>query len=128
MAIAFDPQGARLASAGNDRTIKLWDSATGHDILTLREMPAVAGNLGFSADGRRLAAGLTQPDQVGFPVLLWNGGALSSESFIERQALAVLRFLSESSKPSRESIGSRLRADRTISDEVRKRALQLLGQ
>ncbi|MGQ0604227.1 MAG: nSTAND1 domain-containing NTPase [Anaerolineales bacterium] len=56
-AVAYSPDGQRLASAGLDGTIKLWDLATGREILTLTGHVAGVRALAFSADGRRLASG-----------------------------------------------------------------------
>ncbi len=49
--IAFSPDGRRIATASFDQTIKLWDTATGSEVLTFR---ATAGLLvlAFSPDGR----------------------------------------------------------------------------
>ena len=52
--LTFSPDGSRLAAAG--RTVKVWDTATGHDLLTLRDVPGSVADLEFSRDGHRLRA------------------------------------------------------------------------
>ena len=54
---AFSPDGRRLATASFDRTIKLWDTATGRDVFTLRGHTAGVVALAFSPDGNRLVSG-----------------------------------------------------------------------
>jgi WD40 repeat protein len=57
-AIAFSPDGHRLVSASGDRTVKLWDIASGLEILTFKE-DYWFYDVAFSPDGRRLAAATT---------------------------------------------------------------------
>jgi WD40 repeat protein len=54
--IAFSPDGQRLASASADRTVKLWEVATGKVLRTLQGQTQGAVSLAFSPDGQRLAS------------------------------------------------------------------------
>src|SRR5262249_8034248 len=54
--VVFSPDGRRLASAGLDQSIKLWDTATGQEVLTLRGHIDNVFCLAFSPDGHRLAS------------------------------------------------------------------------
>jgi WD40 repeat protein len=60
-AVAYAPDGKRLASLGLDNTVRVWDAATGQAVRTLRlgDGPARGVDfrgLAFSPDGRRIAA------------------------------------------------------------------------
>jgi WD40 repeat protein/serine/threonine protein kinase len=55
-AIVFSPAGDRLASAGHDRTILLWDAATGELLRTIRGHTDAVYALAYSPDGRRLVS------------------------------------------------------------------------
>ena len=55
--IAFSPDGIRIASASNDGTVKLWESATGREVFTLRGHTSGVISLAFSPDGQHLATG-----------------------------------------------------------------------
>jgi WD40 repeat protein/transcriptional regulator with XRE-family HTH domain len=59
MGLAYSPDGVRLATIADDNTVKIWDIATGAELISLPtgEMaPNVYRSLSFSPDGKHLAA------------------------------------------------------------------------
>jgi WD40 repeat protein len=56
---AISPDGKTVATSGNDKTAKLWDFATGKEILTFVGHTDSVVDLEFSPDGNRLATAST---------------------------------------------------------------------
>jgi WD40 repeat protein len=56
LSLAFSPDG-RLATGGADHVVKLWDTASGREILTLDGFAREVTHLTFTSDGTGLVAG-----------------------------------------------------------------------
>ena len=70
LSVTFSPDGKRIASSGYDRTVKVWDSETGEEKLTIkkahsREITTVL----FSPDGKRI---LTQSRFAHKRIKVWD--------------------------------------------------------
>src|SRR5262249_11587670 len=69
--IAFDPDGRRIVSGSGDRTLMLWDPATGRSLHTLAKHVEWVHAVAFSAGGRFIAS-----CALGSDILLWDAATL----------------------------------------------------
>jgi len=55
-ALAFTPDGERLASAGDDRVVRVWETRGGRELAVLRGHSRPITGLSFATDGRRVSS------------------------------------------------------------------------
>jgi WD40 repeat protein/serine/threonine protein kinase len=115
--VAFSPDGQRIAAASH--VVKLWDAATGQETATLKGHTHWVNGVAFSPDGHWIAS--ASHDHT---VKLWDARPVTEELKAEQEALGLLRFLCAKRLGKAELI-ARIRGDATISEPVRRRALEL---
>lgn len=68
--ISISPDGETLASASYDKTIKLWEMATGKELATLKGHTEIIWAVAFSPDGKTVASG--DGDSTKGTIKLWD--------------------------------------------------------
>ena len=56
-AVAFSPDEKQVASGGEDKTVKIWDTTTGKKLRTFKGHTKGVTSVAYSPDGRRVVSG-----------------------------------------------------------------------
>jgi RNA polymerase sigma factor (sigma-70 family) len=78
-ALAFSPDGRRLASSGQDRVLRIWDVGTGREVARVEGLDDQAFALAFAPDGKTIVSGHTNRDGRPFRgrgIRLWDAATL----------------------------------------------------
>jgi WD40 repeat protein len=126
-AAAFHPDGTRIASAGRDRAVWLWDPASGQEVARLPGHTNYVWALAFSPDGKTLVSGSGDTS-----VRLWDTEPLRVR-YQARRGAEALRLESEHlveglfrEKKDAAEVVLALREDKSLSEPQRNAALRAI--
>jgi len=87
---SYSPDGQLVASAGHDKTVRLWDSRSGSELRTLSGHQGKVFSVAFSPDGRLLASG-----SADLTIIVWDvqtGKRLRSLPASDKFGVGVVSF------------------------------------
>jgi hypothetical protein len=124
-AVAFHPDGTRLAAAGRDGAVWLWDLARAEAVVRLPGHKGYVWSLAFNPDGTTLASGSEDAT-----VRLWDTAPLKTRYDARRAAAAlrpeaerlVDRLWRQFNDPA--AVVAALRADLVLSEPQRHEAIR----
>jgi WD40 repeat protein len=82
--VAFSPDGKQVVSCSADKTVRLWDAATGAALQTLEGHSSAVNSAAFSPDGKQVVSG--SADKT---VRLWDAATGAALQTLEGHSSAV---------------------------------------
>jgi WD40 repeat protein len=132
--VEFSPDGRRLVTADNHPgVVTVWDLVTDQEILTLSSPGRFYLDAAFSPDDQRLAAAAYYYENTPIgctvrpEIRVWDTGPFTPDVPARREAGGLVRYLWDRC-PRRADVLRKIGTDRTISEDVRYRALALAGE
>ena len=78
LSVAFSPDGSRIVSGSEDRTVRVWDVTRGEGSKSLAGHTSPVNSVAFSSDGSRIVSG-----SVDKTVRVWNAKSGEVSCFID---------------------------------------------